>query len=486
MENGQGEFLIDGGASVNLVALNVLGDKAEITSREKIEITSLSPSPIHTLGTTTLHINGIPAYFYVIKDLPVVADGLIGSPFLLQEQAEISYHHKTLVTHSQPVRPIRFINFPEMEEQFNSSKIKHRIPGRTTQQIALLVANPEVKEGYLPRLKTPKNVFIGEAVVSNQDGKCYVLATNTGDEEEEIDLEPQYLQPYDTMDTSDEDPISSYLSQPINEQNRGQNIWNTLKTDHLNPEEKRHIEDIIQEFPDRFFLPGDNLDKVPNFHHSIHVTDEIPINTRQYRYPLVHQEEIQRQVGALLSQGIIKPSTSPYNSPLWIVPKKADSDGNKRWRMVIDFRALNEKTISDKYPLPQITEILDKLGSAKYFSVFDLANGFHQIEMDPKDQAKTAFTTPYGHYEFARMPFGLKNAPPTFQRLMDQVLTGMQGTELFVYLDDIVVYSSSLREHEIKVRKLLNRLREHGLTLQTNKCEFRYSKTAKKLHTWDT
>ena len=123
---------------------------------------------------------------------------------------------------------------------------------------------------------------------------------------------------------------------------------------------------------------------------------------------------------------------------------------NKRWCMVIDFRVLNEKTISDKYPLPQITEILDKLGSAKYFSVFDLAHGFHQIEMDPKDQAKTAFTTPYGHYEFARMPFGLKNAPPTFQRLMDQVLTGMQGTELFVYLDDIVVYSSSLREHEIQ------------------------------------
>lgn len=137
--------------------------------------------------------------------------------------------------------------------------------------------------------------------------------------------------------------------------------------------------------------------------------------------------------------------------------------------MVIDYLALNEKTIGDNYPLPCITEILDRLGGAKYFSVFDLASGFHQIEVDPKDRPKTAFTTPFGHYEYVRMPFGLKNAPATFQRLMDQVLTGLQGIEVFVYLDDIVVFSSSLREHGIKVRKLLQKLRENGLSLQPDK-----------------
>ncbi|XP_046143420.1 uncharacterized protein LOC123988226 [Osmia bicornis bicornis] len=384
------------------------------------------------------------------------------------EGAEISYYHKTLVTRNQPIKPIFFSNAEEMELH-PVLPIKHRLPGRTALQIAVPVANPEVMEGYLARIKTPEQVYIGEAAVCNHDGICYVLATNTGEDEIEIDIEPQRIHPYEIFDSSDDDPIPSYLAKETKE-DRTTRIQDLLRTDHLNSEERQHVFKIVREFSDRFFLPGDNLGKVPNFHHSIYTTDDIPINTRQYRYPPVHQEEIQRQVGALLSQGIIRPSTSPYNSPLWIVPKKPDADGNKRWRMVIDFRALNEKTTGDKFPLPNIPEILDKVGGAKYFSIFDLANGFHQIEMNPKDRQKTAFTTPHGHFEFVRMPFGLKNAPPTFQRVMNRVTSGLEN--VLVFIDDMIVFSSSLREHEIKVKKLFDRLREYGLTLQTNKCEF--------------
>jgi len=186
----------------------------------------------------------------------------------------------------------------------------------------------------------------------------------------------------------------------------------------------------------------------------------------------VHCDEISKQVDGLIKDKVISVSSSPYNSPLWIVPKKPDSKGNKRCRMVIDYRALNEKTVGDAYPLPNISEILDQLGSAKYFSVFDLASGFHQIPMDPDDAPKTVFSTPHGHYQFNRMPFGLKNAPAIFQRLMEQALTGLQGAELFLYLDDVVIYASSLREHEIKFHKLADRLRNANLKLQPDKCEF--------------
>jgi len=123
-------------------------------------------------------------------------------------------------------------------------------------------------------------------------------------------------------------------------------------------------------------------------------------------------------------------------------------------------------------PIRYIVDILDQLGGARYFSVCDLASGFHQIKMDLADSHKTAFTTPFSHYEFDRMPFGLRNAPATFQRLMDLVLSGLQDEELFVYMDDIVIYATSLEEHTRKYNLLIERLQQANLKLQPDKCEF--------------
>ena len=188
--------------------------------------------------------------------------------------------------------------------------------------------------------------------------------------------------------------------------------------------------------------------------------------------PPVHKEEITRQDDELFKNKIIKHSQSPYNTPVWILPKKPDFQGKIKWRMVLDFRKLNEKTIGDSYPSPNINDILDSLGTAKYFSVFDLATGFHHTKMDPKDSHKTAFSTPHGHYEFDRIPFGLKTAQATFQRLMDLTLTGLIGTGLFVYLDGIVIYANTLEEHEIKLNNLAERLRKANLHLQLDKWKF--------------
>ncbi|CAK9832809.1 Retrovirus-related Pol polyprotein from transposon 297 [Anthophora retusa] len=248
-------------------------------------------------------------------------------------------------------------------------------------------------------------------------------------------------------------------------------IAGIISIDHLNPEEYEHVKCLIAEHSDIFHIPGEYLGKTSAVTHKIPTTDQRPIHVKQYRYPPIHKEEIDRQMKELLESDIVSPSTSPYNSPLLIVPKKSDEQGKKKWRMVIDYRSLNEKTIADAYPLQSIVEILDQLGSAKYFSTFDLASGFHQIVAD-QDAPKTAFSTPYGHYQFNRMPFGLRNAPSTFQRLMDSVLSGLQGNEMFVYLDDIVIYASSMTEHNIKFRKLADRLRRANLKLQPDKCEF--------------
>lgn len=174
----------------------------------------------------------------------------------------------------------------------------------------------------------------------------------------------------------------------------------------------------------------------------------------------------------MLEQGVIRESSSPYSSPVWVVPKKQDASNKQKWRIVIDYRKLNEVTKEDKFPLPNMDDILDKLGRANYFTTLDLAKGFHQIEMEPKDFEKTAFSTANGHYEFVRMPFGLKNAPATFQRMMRDVLKQFIGKICYVYLDDIIIFSTSLEEHICSLEKIFQRLREVNLKVQLDKTEF--------------
>lgn len=208
---------------------------------------------------------------------------------------------------------------------------------------------------------------------------------------------------------------------------------------------------LVRKHLDRFHLPYDKLEATTAAEHYIPTTDKIPIHTKQYRFPPAHKEEINRQINDLLNNQLIENSTSPYNSPLWIVPKKPDL-GNKRWRLVIDYRTLNQKTIGDAYPLPNITDILDQLGSAKYFSVLDLASGLHQIPMAKEDASKTAFSTPHRHYQFLRMPFDLKNAPfPTPYGHMFH--PGYRVTNSLSIWTTIVIYAKSLSEHEIKFNR---------------------------------
>lgn len=245
-----------------------------------------------------------------------------------------------------------------------------------------------------------------------------------------------------------------------------------LNTDHLNQEEKKKLNYLLQEYEELFFKEGDQLTSAYEVQHEIYTTINNAIFSKIYRYPKIHEQEIEIQINEMLKQNIIKPSNSPYNSPLWIVPKKSDNSGKQKWRIVIDYRKLNEVTISDKFPLPNIDSTLEKLGMAQYFTTLDLAKGFHQILVREEDRKKTAFSTPFGHFEYLRMPFGLKNAPATFQRLMNSVLVGLINKICIVYLDDILIFSTSLKEHLDSIKRVFKRLRETGLKIQVDKCNF--------------
>ena len=169
----------------------------------------------------------------------------------------------------------------------------------------------------------------------------------------------------------------------------------------------------------------------------------------------------------MLEQGVVKPSRSPWSSPIVTVKKK---DGS--WRFCVDYRKLNSVTHQGAYPLPRIDATLDSLAGATYFTTLDLASGYWQVEVEEQDKEKTAFSTPKGHFEFNVMPFGLTNAPATFQRLMECVLAGLTQEQCLIYLDDIVVFSKSFEEHIERLTNVFQALRQAGLTLKLSKCYF--------------
>lgn len=192
-----------------------------------------------------------------------------------------------------------------------------------------------------------------------------------------------------------------------------------------------------------------------------------PISRPMFRYSPREREEIKKQVTALLEKGLITPSTSPYGAPVLFVPKK---DGGLR--MCIDYRALNKMTVRNQFPIPRIDDLLDQLHGAQVFTSLDLMSGYHQIRIEPEDQAKTAFKTPMGLFEFKVLPFGLTNAPPVFSAAMNHIFRDMIGKHVLVYLDDILVFSKSAEEHLQHLRLVLQRLREHKFYAKLSKCEF--------------
>lgn len=243
-------------------------------------------------------------------------------------------------------------------------------------------------------------------------------------------------------------------------------------SEHLNEEEVKGLSEIINKYREILYKEDSKLTFTHKIKHNIRTTDNIPIHTKSYKYPQIFEEEVQQQIKKMLRDGIIKESISPYTSPVWVVPKKPDASGKRKFRLVIDYRKLNEKTINDRYPIPEITDILDKLGRACYFSTVDLVSGFHQIQLENRDFEKTAFSVNGGKYEFTRMPFGLKNAPATFQRVMDCILRECIGKFCFVYMDDIIIFSPSLQQHKIDLTKVFEKLKDANLKIQLDKCAF--------------
>uniref|UniRef100_A0A3B3SGH8 Gypsy retrotransposon integrase-like protein 1 n=1 Tax=Paramormyrops kingsleyae TaxID=1676925 RepID=A0A3B3SGH8_9TELE len=235
----------------------------------------------------------------------------------------------------------------------------------------------------------------------------------------------------------------------------------------LPAEWKERIERKLCGMPEVFALHDSDFGRTDKVKHQIRLSDETPFKYRPRPIRPQDLDAVRRHLKELSEAGVIRESESPFSSPIVVVRKK-----NGDVRLCVDYRRLNLQTIKDAYALPNLEEAFSALTGSKWFSVLDLKSGYYQVDVEEADKPKTAFVCPLGFWEFNRMPQGVTNAPSTFQRLMEKCMADINLKEVLVFLDDLIVFSETVEEHEVRFLRVLTRLKEYGLKLSLEKCKF--------------
>ncbi|CAI6355228.1 unnamed protein product [Macrosiphum euphorbiae] len=458
--------MIDTGSQVNILKINCLREELEVDETQKINLRGINECLTETIGKISIliELNGenIKTEFHIVSArFPIPKDGILGNEFLSKNNAIVDVANNKLIIQTTSHT---LTNFNEAGK-ISSVKLKPR----TETIVGIQIADPliESKEIYIHKQELVKDVYCSSTVSIVNNGRAIVSMLNISEETKsmsEIDLNKIL---YDTE-------YEIYNVESTNDHNeRIARLKQIIITDHMDEIEKQSIYEICERYNSIFHLEGDVLTYTNVGTHSIKLKkDQPPIYRRPYRLPHAQQDEIHSQIQKMEENGIIEKSRSPWNSPLLLVQKKMDNSGKQKFRVVVDFRALNEATINEFHPLPNITEILDQLGNSQLFSLLDLSSGFYQILMEKDSRELTAFSTNQGHWHFKRMIQGMKTSPGTFQRVMNSALAGLIGIKCLVYLDDIIVYGKNLYDHNEKLIEVFERLRISNLKLQPDKCNF--------------
>lgn len=476
--------MIDTGSMKSLISNKIVDEYyQDYLGTESFQIQSAHSTSFHDRIATiplpkTFKVGPVKHKFYVF-DVNPQYDGLIGLDLLQPLEAAVDFKNKILKTKHAEIP----LHLPEeiMKKSAPSIQVHELFIEPRTEQLVKIPVDIDGPYGIISAAKLSKSVETPSALVKINNGFALTTVLNTSEDPVKLTFRnPIHIEEFNEIECNnlDDDIENMDIDYDCDwDEKRRLNLKN-LRLEHLNAEEYSAIWQLCDEYRDIFYCENEPLPFTNEVKHKIRLSNEEPVFVRPYRLPQAQKEEVKKQVDSLLEQGIVRNSSSPWSSPVLIVPKKIDASGLKKWRMVIDYRRLNEKTIEDKYPIPMISDILDKLGKSQYYSTIDLKSGYHQLLMSPEDIEKTAFSTDEGHYEYTRMPFGLRNAPATFQRLMNNLLRGLQHEKCFVYLDDVIIFSTSLQEHIERLREVFERLRKAGLKIQLDKSEFLHKEVA--------
>lgn len=457
--SSESTLLVDSGAELSIFKVDKINQHHSINSQEKCTITGINSLPVETLGSTettiylpnNLKINH--TFQLVDSSFPIPTDGILGRDFFTKFHCSINYDtwFLTIVYNGETIEvPI--------EDNLDGDFI---LPPRC--EVFRQVYTENIEDNYvlLSQEITP-GVYCANSIVNSKNH--YIKFINTNNTPTRINK--NFKRKYVSLRSFD-----VYNFNKIKKLNRNEKLINELNLEQTPETHKEKLINLCTKFNDVFALQGDKLSSNNFYKQKINLSDNTPVYIKNYRSPEIHRQEIITQVDKLLTDNIIQPSVSPYNSPILLVPKKSTTD-TKKWRLVVDFRQLNKRIVADKFPLPRIDDILDQLGRAKYFTTLDLMSGFHQVELEEDSKQYTAFSTPSGHFEFNRLPFGLNISPNSFQRMMTIALSGLPPNIAFLYIDDIIVVGCSINHHIANLEKVFQNLRKHNLKLNPSKCIF--------------
>lgn len=457
LSDGLVHFLVDSQADISVIKISALTNNFYYDISEKILIKGVTNSTISSMGTVMIDLIvdnvTIEHKFHLVDDdMAIPTDGIIGKDFIKLNRCCLDYDSMSLTIRlpqfdlNVPIRSElgdNMINIPARSEVFRLFRLSDTNYPR-------FIESQQIADGVI----VPNTIAYSNEV--------WIRVLNTSQENQVINTS-------ETLRTRSIQNFDIYLPQG-NTPNREIDLMNLLKIKIPKHAPKR-LEELCMKFSHIFAMPGDQA-TVNNFYEQkLNLRDNEPVYVKNYRLPQTQKEEINSQVQALLDKDLIELSKSNYNSPLILVPKKS-IDGERKWRMCVDYRLLNRKLIPDKFSLPRIEEILDGLGRARYFSVMDLQSGFHQIPLEEKSRPATAFSTDRGFYQWKVLPFGLSIAPSSFSRMMTLAFAGLKPEQAFIYMDDIIVIGFSERHHLKNLQAVFEICEKYNLRLNPDKCDF--------------
>ena len=469
---------LDTGAHISLVSAD-LWSNIPASQRSPVEkgttgVSSVTGESVDITGTAKviLHLGNSRVQHKIHIARNINHQLILGWDFFCQHKAAVSPTTASFempgtsipLTDSTRMTPLKGnailvgeITIPPMSEINTQARIVNQ-----------LGITPHGYEGlFEPQLRDHHSVAAARSLCTVHHGHIIVRLINPSVDAKTLPDKTHLGQLHSTIGDEQEeyqivDPVIASTSEPTTHLSTSDMLSSSELTGH----QYQKVEQLLLSYTDIFSLTSDDIGQTDLAFHRIETSTDVPVQQRAYRTTPAMRVEIQRQVDDLLERNIIEESHSPWSSPIVMVKKKDNT-----MRFCIDYRKLNAITVRDSHPIPRQDDTLDALSGSAFFSVIDLSSGYWQVPLHPDDKEKTAFTTGTSLYHFNVMPFGLVNAPMTFQRLMEVALHGLHWAKCLIYLDDCIVIGKDFDEHLSNLAEVFERFRTAGLKLKPSKCQ---------------